>query len=107
MKRLIAMVVLATLLCGCSHEVQITDGSVATRTGTVTDAAMASEGTGKIWNKSYPYLTVEFEDGTVVCIWNKNDIDDSGIKTGDTVEVTYGLQKNTDHWILIDIKEGK
>ena len=105
MERLIAFLILcALLLCGCAQEIQIDEASIVTRTGTVTDRAMASEGNGKIWDKSYPYLGIEFADGTAICVWNKNDIDHD-VEIGDTVEVTYGLQRNTDHWILIDIKD--
>ena len=105
MKQLIALFVFtALLLCGCAQEIKIDESTIVTRTGTVTDHAMASEGTGKIWDASYPYLSVEFEDGTGICIWNKTDVD-YDVEIGDTVEVTYGLQQNIEHWILINIKD--
>ncbi len=105
MKQLIALFVLtALLLCGCAQEIKIDESTIVTRTGTVTDHAMASEGNGKIWDASYPYLSVEFEDGTSICIWNKTDVD-YDVEIGDTVEVTYGLQQNKEHWILINIKD--
>ena len=107
MKRFVALtIILLVLLCGCAQEIQIDEASIVTETGTVTDRAMASEGSGKLWDESYPYLTVKFEDGSELCVWNKRDVavpDD--IRIGDTVEITYGLQENTDHLILVDIKE--
>ena len=107
MKRLIAFLVLfAFLLGGCAQEIQIDESSIVTRTGKVNDRAMASEGNGKVWDKSYSYLGIEFADGTAICVWNKNNIDHDA-EIGDTVEVTYGLQMNTGHWILIDIKDAE
>ncbi len=106
MKRLIAMILLVVfLLGGCAQNITVDESTIVTRTGTVTDRAMAfPEGSGKIWDEASPYLGIEFEDGTVICIWNKHDVKNDA-KIGDIVEVTYGLQENTDHWILIEIKE--
>lgn len=96
----------ALLLCGCSRRVDIDATTTVTRTGTVIDQAMASPtGSYKIWEESYPYFSVEFEDTTGICVWNKINVDTSHIEIGDTVEITYGLQKSTGHWILINIKE--
>ena len=108
MKRLIAVILLVVLLlCGCSHEVKIDEASIVTRTGTVTDRAMAKpSGRTEFWYESYPYVSIEFEDGSGLCVWNMNEIDvSSKIGIGSVVEVTYGLQANSDFWILIDIKE--
>ena len=95
------------LLMGCTQEVQIDEASIVTGTGTVTDRAMAfPNGSGKLWDESFPYLTVKFEDGTELCVWNKRDVNvPDDIQIGDTVEITYGPQENTDHLILVDIKE--
>ena len=95
------------LLMGCAQEVQIDEASIVIGTGTVTDRAMAfPNGNGKLWEESFPYLTVKFENGTELCVWNKRDVNiPDDIQIGDTVEITYGLQENTDLWILIDIKE--
>ena len=105
MKRFtVIALLLAFLLCGCSQEIVIDHTTIVTQTGTVTDHAMASEGRGKIWDNSYPYIGIELEDGTGICVWNKKDVANT-VEIGDTVEVTYGLQEGTDHWILIEIKE--
>ena len=108
MKRIIIFsLLLLILLSACAPEVQLDASTTVTRTGTVTDQAMACpDGGGKIWDESYPYLGIEFEDGTGLCIWNKNQVYISEqIVIGSVVEVTYGLQQNSNHWILIEIKE--
>ena len=102
----IFIILLAVLLCGCVPKIHLDAATTVTRTGTVTDRAMASEGNGKLWDNSYPYLTVVFEDGTEICLWNKlNTLIPEEIRVGDNVEVTYSLQANTDHWILTNIQE--
>ena len=108
MKRVAAAILLLViLLCGCTPEIRLEPTTNLIRTGTVMDCAMASpSGSHKIWDKSYPYLSIEFEDGTAVCLWNKLNIDiPEQIGIGDTVEVIYALESGTDHWILTNIKE--
>ena len=105
---LISLILLLSvfLLMGCRQEIQITDSSIVTRTGTVTDLAMGTPLLpDNLQDESCPYVGIRFEDGTGICIWNKCGVDSSGIKNGDTVEITYGLQESTGHWILIEIKE--
>ena len=104
---LISLVLLLSifLLMGCRQEIQIDEASIVAGTGTVTDRAMASEGSGSFWDNSYPYLTIEFEDGTEICVWNKLDVNTDKIETGDTVEIIYGCQTGSGHWILIHIEE--
>lgn len=108
MKRLTAIfLLLVTLLCGCAPEIQLDPSTNFIRTGTVTDRAMATpNGSHKIWEEAYPYVSVEFEDGTGICLWNKMNIDiPETIGIGDTVEVIYGLERDTNLWIVTNIKE--
>ena len=104
----ILAVLLALLLFqGCTPKIAIDASTTVTRTGTGTDRAMATpSGGNKIWDESYPYIGIEFEDGTGICLWMKlNTKIPEGIEIGDTVEVTYSLQAGTDLWILTNIKE--
>lgn len=108
MKRFIAFsLLLVILLSACTPEIQLDASTTVTRTGTVTDRAMATpNGGNKIWDIAYPYVGIAFEDGTGVCLWNKMDTKiPEEISIGDTVTITYGLQEGTDHYILIEIKE--
>ena len=108
MKRIIVFsLLLMILLSACAPAIQLDTSTTVTRTGTVTDRAMATPNGGhKIWDTAYPYVGIAYEDGTVVCLWNKMDIKiPEEISIGDTVEVTYRLQSGTDLWILTNIKE--
>ena len=100
MKRLIAIILLVTLLlCGCAI---IDESTVVTRTGTVTDHAMAEYYSR---HNSYQYLSVEFEDGTGVCAWNIKGIPHD-VQCGDTVEITIGRETGFDQeWVLLEIKK--
>ena len=108
MKRLIAVFFLIVmLLWGCVPQIRLDASTSVTRTGTVTDRAMATpSGSNKLWDQSYPYVSIQFEDGTGLCLWNKLNMNiPEEIGIGDTVEVTYRQQSDTDLWILTNIKE--
>ena len=102
----VSILFIIIILCSCGPEFKLDASTTAVRTGTVTDRAMATPSGGhKIWDKSYTYIIVKFEDGTSVCLWNKPNInipEDIGI--GDTVEVIYSLEQNTELWLLTRIK---
>ena len=108
MKRIIVFGLLfVILLSACTPEIRIDASTTVTRTGTVTDRAMATpSGGNKIWDAAYPYIGIVFEDGTGICLWNKMNINiPEEISIGDTVEVTYSRQSGTDLWILTNIKK--
>ena len=108
MKRIIVFcLLLLILLSACVPAIQLDTSTTVTRTGTVTDRAMATpNGENKIWDTAYSYVGITFQDGTGVCLWNKTEIViPEEITIGDTVEVTYSLQTGTDLWILTNIKE--
>ena len=108
MKRIIVFgLLLVMLLSACAPAIQLDTATTVTRTGTVTDRAMATpNGGNKIWDAAYPYVGIAFEDGTGICLWNKTDTEiPEEITIGDTVEVTYSRQSGTDLWILTNIKE--
>lgn len=103
----VSMLFIIIILCSCGPEFKLDASTTAVRTGTVTDRAMATpSGSHKIWDKAYPYVSVEFEDGTGICLWNKMNIDiPESIGIGDTVEVIYSLEQSTELWILTSIKK--
>ena len=108
MKRMTIIILLAVLLLwGCTPEIRLDASTTVTQTGTVTDRAMATlSGSNKIWNQAYPYVGIELDDGTGICLWIKmNTKVPEEIGIGDTVEVTYSLESGTDLWILTNIKE--
>lgn len=79
-----------------SQEPSIEPGTKFTATGIVVDRAMAS---------NTPYLSIEFPDGTGICLWDPEDNKISNdILIGDEVTVIYGKESGKDRYILLEIE---
>ena len=99
MKRIFASLLALLLLCGCTSHRDVVADSIVTGTGIVVDRAMSD---------GYPYIGIEFADGTELCIWSLAEIEiPDHIDVGDSVEIRYGIQKNTGKYIIVDICEIK
>lgn len=79
-------------------EPNVVEGTETTATAVITDRAMSD---------SIPYLSVEFPDGSALCLWDpQGKVIPDGLNIGDPVEVTYGKQDGFDRYILLDVKKG-
>ena len=101
MKRLIAVLLIALLLSGCTSR-SLVEGSEAIYYGTVTDRAMSSTSYDKYGR---PYINILTDTDETMCFWSttKDDRIPTGIHVGDYVEIESATENETGYLVVVSI----